>query len=170
MNLRSAAAALATLTCLGCGFEAVPEVEAPAGGDSQAEALRQKGPSSISMRVRTADSQSGSFGTTFSINATYDLFFAFDLPSSKSGSHRAVFEVFLPGGSPYQRTEVAFAAGQAAVEGEVQAELISGGYRVWSSMPVAGTMIQQSALTGKWKVQVLLDGALVASSTFSLNP
>lgn len=171
MNLRTLSAALAALACLACGFEPVSEDRAAStAGTGQIDALKQKGPGSISMRVRTADSQSGAFGTTFSIDATYDVYFAFDLPSSKSGSHRAAFEVFMPGGLPYQRTELPFAAGQAAVSPEVQAELISGGFRVWSSMPVAGTMIQQSALTGRWSVKVWLDGALVASSTFTLEP
>jgi hypothetical protein len=173
MNFRSTAAVTAALTVFACGQQVVAEDETATAGvnTAQSDALKQtRAGSTIAMRVRTSASQPGPFATSFSINATYDLFFAFDFPSTKSGSHVAAFEVFTPGGALYQRTDVAFAAGQAAVGNEVQADLISGGFRVWASMPLAGTMIQQSAMTGKWSTKVLLDGVPVASSTYTLNP
>ena len=47
----------------------------------------------------------------------------------------------------------------------------AGGYRVWTSMQVAGTIIQQYSLTGPWSAQVTLDNATTpaASAAFTLN-
>jgi hypothetical protein len=182
MHFRPTIAALAAASLLACGpqnlvedtggvaetdFGVSRDEAKPSGGGSTGG---KKAPTAIAMKVQESASQDGTFATSFSINATYTLFFAFDLPSTKSGAHLARYEIITPGGSPYQVFEVPFAAGQAAVGAEAQADLISGGYRVWASMPVAGTFIQQGQLTGAWTAKVFLDGVQVASNTYTLNP
>ena len=183
MNFRPLIAALAAASLFACGQNIVAEDENAVVGDNTSRSDEVKGgaatsggggggkaPAAIPMKVQSAAAQPGPFATSFSINATRDLFFAFDMPSTKTGSHVAAYEIFTPGGAVYQRNEVLFAAGQAAVGAEVQAEVISGGFRTWSSIPVAATVIQQLAMTGTWAVKVQLDGVQVASSTFTLNP
>lgn len=172
MTLTRSLAAVAALSLFACGQEVVAEDEGTGfgPGEAQSDALKtSKRTSAIAMKVQVAAAQTGAFATSFSIDATYDLFHAFDVPSTKAGSHVATYEIYMPSGMPYQRIEVPFAAGQAAVGAEVQADLITGGYRVWASMPVAGTAIQQSAITGVWSVKVALDGVWVASSTYTLT-
>jgi hypothetical protein len=78
--------------------------------------------------------------------------------------------VNLPGGSAYQRFDVNFATDVTAGAAEQQTEKTSTGCRVWVSMPVAGTTIQQYNLTGPWSASFYLDGsgAANASAGFSL--
>jgi hypothetical protein len=143
----------------GASVDAVKSTSAGGGGKTSA----------IAMQVREGSSQNGTFATSFPIISTNDVFFAFDMPSTKSGSHKARFEVYMPSGSPYQVFDVAFAAGTAPAVGEISADVISGGYRVWADLLVAATMIQQMNLSGTWSVKVFLDGTQVASSSFALN-
>lgn len=89
----------------------------------------------------------------FAIATTYDLYLAFDIPQALAGQHVAAFEVASPDGAIYQRTTVAFTPGASTQ------------YRVWSSMPVAGTWIQQFAMSGTWTVRVFLDDEQVSRAT-----
>ena len=67
-----------------------------------------------------------------------------------SGKHTQQIKFLLPKGETYQIMETKF-------EGDgVQT----------SVLPVAGTWIQAKELTGKWMVQVYLDGQLVTQSGF----
>jgi hypothetical protein len=175
-------AALVAVSLCACGPQNIVEDTGgvAAGDDSSIDAVKSSGgggggknsggstSTSIAMQVREGATQSGTFATSFSINDTNTLFFAFDMPSTKSGSHVARFEIYMPSGSPYQVFDVAFAAGTAPAAGETSADVISGGYRVWASMPVAGTMIQQMNLSGTWSAKIFLDGVQVASSSYAL--
>ena len=111
------------------------------------------------------------FSSSFVINQTYDLFFAVDVNGALAGHHSASVFVNLPGGSAYQRLDVAFATDVAAGAGEQQAEKTATGYRVWVSMPVAGTVIEQYQLTGPWTASAFIDAGstAAASASFSLN-
>jgi predicted small secreted protein len=150
-------AALASLTLLACGNPV-----APAGEDLSAASEAELKISAATTRKKTltpapvwqarvsATSTAPVFASTFSIETTYDLFIAFDIPVALSGQHVAIFEVSAPNGQVYQRTEVPFSSGTAT------------SYRVWSAMPVAGTWIQQYAMSGGWTVRVFLDSEQVS--------
>ncbi len=172
MNFRHAVAALAAATLFACGPQNIVEdtdgIAESDLGVSHDEA-RGKKPAAIPMKVGVSATQGGVNGTTFSINATADLYFPFDMPSTKKGSHVARYEFTAPNGSMYQVETVAFAAGIAPMGNEISADIISGGYRIYVSMPVAGTMIQMFNYTGRWTVRVFLDDASVASATYTLT-
>lgn len=178
MHFRPLVAALVAATLFACGPQnivedtgGVPESDVGSTRDeARSGGSASKPPSAIPMKVQTSAELGGAFVTTFSVYSTYDVYFALDLPSSKKGSHLARYEVRSPNGLVYQVNEVQVAAGIAPSSGQVSADIISGGYRVWSSLPVAGTMIQQLNMTGRWSVKAFLDGAQVASATFTLNP
>ncbi|GEM_PF-2802793 len=155
------AAAVACLTLIACGSPLAPASEAPTAS-SQAELKGPQKPkrprASAQWAAQVSDTATNpTFASSFAILETYDLFFAFDVPASLPGYHSAAFEVVSPDGSVYQRTEVAFSTGAST--------------RVWSSMPVVGTWIQQFQMSGEWKVIVFLDAEQVsrASKTFVLQ-
>ncbi len=105
------------------------------------------------------------WASEFRIYSTYNVYFAIDLPASATGRHALALEARMPNGLVYQRWEVAFATDVAAAPGELQAEVTSTGWRVWVSMPVAGTMIQHSNLAGTWTSDAFLDGASTPGAT-----
>lgn len=155
-------AALVSLTLIACGNPIVPAGE-DLSGSSTAELKARapaKPPAPAAWTVRvSATSTNPVFATSFAIATTYDLYLAFDIPVALAGQHVAAFEVLSPDGAVYQRTQVSFSSGTSTQ------------YRVWSSMPVAGTWIQQFAMTGAWSVRVFLDAESVsrAAQTFVLQ-
>jgi hypothetical protein len=104
----------------------------------------------------------------FAIYSTYEVMFATEITGSLSGHHTQTVFVSMPGGGAYQRFDVSFATDVAAGLDEQQAEKTETGWRVWISMPVAGTMIEQYSLTGPWTAEVYVDGAAKANVTFNL--
>ncbi|MFZ5471631.1 MAG: hypothetical protein ACOZIN_19570 [Myxococcota bacterium] len=139
------------------------------------EALRPAGgsktSSSYALRTTAQKSTKPTWQSSFPINSTYDVHFAFEVPSSVKGHHVATVFVFMPNLSTYQRFDLPFATDVAASSGEQQAQKLSTGYRVWASMPVAGTIIEQYSLTGDWRADAYLDGAstVAAKASFSLQ-
>jgi hypothetical protein len=177
MNNKLLTAAL-SLTLFACGNPIVPPGE-DLSASSQAE-LRLQSPVAIAPKTLDAEkfklvdqktkrivwaaqvsdtATNPEFKTNFTIAETYDLFIAFEIPVALAGQHIAAFEVVSPNGAVYQRTEVPFSSAASTH------------YRVWSSMPVAGTWIQQFAMAGSWSVNVYLDGeqSSRASRTFILE-
>lgn len=167
-------AALVSLTLIACGNPIAPESEDVSDSSSEAE-LKAANTLKASAQVArkpappppapaawkaqvSATATNPVFKTSFPIATTYDLFVAADIPKL-TGQHVAIYEISSPDGSVYQRTEVPFSTGTATT------------YRVWTSMPVAGTWIQMFAMTGTWTVRVFLDSETVsrASQTFSLQ-
>ncbi len=145
-------AALVSLTLVACGSPMVPAAE-DLSATSQAE-LKAARPAAAVWQVQvSATSTNPIFKTSFVIATTYDLFMAFDLPVALAGQHLAAFEITSPGGTVFQRTEVPFSTGTSTH------------YRVWTSMPVAGTWIQQFSMTGTWSVRVFLDAEQVSRAT-----
>jgi hypothetical protein len=165
-------AALVSLTLIACGNPVAPAAEDLSDSDSsQAElkasrasktpAKKSKGPAAATepaaYAVQASDSATAPvFKTTFDIATTYDVFVAFDIPVTLAGQHVAVFEISSPSGI-YQRTEVPFSTGTATK------------YRVWSSMPVAGTWIEQYAMTGAWTVKVFMDAETAPRATQTIT-
>jgi hypothetical protein len=106
------------------------------------------------------------FKSSYVVTSTYELFYAVDLPSSLKGRHSLSIFVNAAGGSSYQRMDVKFTTDIAAGIGEQKAEKLSNGaYRVWASMPVAGTMIEQYGLVGTWSAADHIDGDATAAAT-----
>jgi hypothetical protein len=140
--------ALLVLSAVACGGPLQPAGEELVGV-SQSEL---KAPAANTVRVSDS-STDPAFESQFSIANTYDVFFALDLTSKVRGAHTATYEVSAPSGAIYQVTNVAF-----TVSG-------TSGYRVWSSMPVAGTFIEQYSMSGTWKVKVFLDNGSTPTTT-----
>lgn len=137
--MRSLIVMIVALT--GCGGPLELEDDGALFVETSEDALRGN------LRVRTtANREKLRWRKQFAIDNTNTLFFAAEVAAGP-GPHRVVFEVVEPQGNVYQRTE-------AACDGAAQ---------VFASMPVAGTWIQQFAMTGQWKVKVFLDDAPAAA-------
>ena len=185
MQARILQAAVVMVGMVGCGQGIEPQspaernteelapVSSTVSHDVEALKAASKTPSvTVKLNATNAETLSGTptWMSSFVINNTNEVYFAADL-GGVSGHHVMNFFVMMPGGSAYQTISVPFAAGVTPASGEQAAEKISGGYRVWAGMPVAGTIIQQYSLTGPWSADVTLDSASspAASDSFSMN-
>ena len=94
-----------------------------------------------------------------------------DIGGSFSGHHTERVVLWMPSGAAYQALNVAFAADVPAAAGEQQAQPTSTGWRVWTSIPVAGTTIEEFSITGRWSAGVYVDSSTAAnaSMTFTLQ-
>ncbi len=88
-------------------------------------------------------------GTTFHIDQVHALTAIVNWRNA-AGKHTQQIKFLLPKGETYQIMETKF----------------EGNGPQTSVLPVAGTWIQAKELTGKWTVQVYLDGQLVTQSGF----
>lgn len=75
-----------------------------------------------------------------------------------AGQRELAVELIAPGELPYERRVVAL----VGTGNELQT--------LSFSLPVAGTMIHQSRLSGHWEARLLLDGAPAATASFELQP
>lgn len=166
----TALAVIATLALAACGnpYE-LQDVDALKSSGSTTTTTRKSKTSTATTTyaLKTTDARSASpvWKTSFPIYSTYDVFFALEITGSLSGHHTETVFVNMPGGSTYQRFDVAFATDVAANPGEQQAEKTATGWRVWVSMPVAGTMIDSMGLAGTWSATAYLDGASTANAS-----
>lgn len=167
--------ALVFMTFVACGPEIESDPEFLKGGGSSKPSKKSSTQQVTTFTARTTDAhQAGSepqWKNTFPIHTTYDVFFALEIGGTYSGHHTATFEIRMPDGTTYQSFEVPFATDTEAFPGEQQAEAFSGGWRVWTNMPVAGTMIEMYGLSGTWSVAIYVDGASTptASASFLLE-
>ncbi len=118
------------------------------------------------------DGEEPAWRNEFDVADTYFVEIATDVPASLTGHHTLSVVVREPtAGNVYQRFDVAFAAGVAPDPDEVEAEDTASGYRVWVSLPVKGTFIDNYSLLGTWSVESRIDSgeSAVASATFDLN-
>jgi hypothetical protein len=147
-------AALVALMLIACGSPLAPEAEdVPTSTTAELKACGAKvAPAGWQAQV-SATSTRPIFSSSFAISSASDLFFAFDTSGALAGQHQATFEVTSPDGAMYQRKQVPFVPGSSTHT------------RVWSSMPIAGTWIQQFAMTGTWTVKVFLDAEANARAT-----
>jgi hypothetical protein len=158
-----------------CGYDAQElSAEELKSSTSSGSGTRTKGTTSvapINYALRTSSSAGSTVWTSaFPLSSTYDVHLALDFPSTVTGHHRATLELRTPYGDVYQRIDVAFATDVAAGAGELQAQAISGGWRLWFRLPVAGTFIDQYQLTGSWSGTAFYDAGAssVATNTFSI--
>lgn len=118
--------------------------------------------------LRTTDARSADpvWKTSYSVNSTYELYFALDVIGTIVGTSTLQLEIVMPGGLPYQVLLDTFTAASG--------EPIDGGIRIWKSIPVAGTMIQQFAIYGEWSATAFVqesDASMhTASTSFTLDP
>ena len=119
-------------------------------------------PAALGMVVRLCDSAAaGCVNTTnFSLGIMRDLAVNVDWQNVPGGTHTQQLAVLLPNGVVYQTISQGFGVPDGTV----------GSPTVTDAMPVAGTFITQRQLTGDWTVQVSLDGAVIGSQTFQLEP
>ena len=113
----------------------------------------------------------GAPAPTYVILNTNTVYFATEINGTFSGHHLASVYALMPSGAAYQRIDLSFATDVAAAVGEQQAEKTATGWRVWSSMPCAGTVIEQTHLTGVWTSELWMDSASTATarSNFTLS-
>ncbi len=78
--------------------------------------------------------------------------------SGVNGKGRIDVEFIAPGDMPYERRSVTVHALPA------ESRTLS------FSLPVAGTLIASSAMTGAWEARFFLDGEPLASAAFTLDP
>jgi hypothetical protein len=96
--------------------------------------------------------------------STLSVSFATEITGTLTGRHVVTVFVFAPGGQAYARYDIAFATDVVAYASEQQAERTATGYRVWVTMPVAGTMITQYDLRGAWTASAYVDSASTATA------
>lgn len=160
-------ALFAGLLLVGCGG---PDVSSDPGEELGAAGQELRAPRlTWSLKATDASGASPVWKTSFPIASTYDVFLATEVQGTLSGHHRLTVYVNLPGGYAYQRFDVPFATDVAAAAGEQQAVRTSKGWRVWVTLPVAGTMIQTSALTGTWTAESWVDSATAANAKASFQ-
>jgi hypothetical protein len=116
-------------------------------------------PPVTSYTLRTTDAQSSDpdWKTSYAANDTYDVWFALDVSGPVAGSHTYSLFVFMPNGFAYEAFEVTYSATGCSITCSV--DQTADGIRVWISMPVAGTMIQQFQLYGVWTAEAWIDAA-----------
>jgi hypothetical protein len=166
----------ALLLVTACGIETDPAVVSTSSEDlkaaSSGSSKKSQPPPAPTYTLRTSSAEGSSpvFATSFAIFSTGDVDFAFDIDGTCSGHHTGTLDVFMPSGFAYQAFNVPFATDVAAGADEYQAVRTASGWRVWVSLPVAGTAIETSNIAGAWSAQMWLDAAQVptASASFSL--
>lgn len=123
----------------------------------------------------------------FSAGATEDLLAETTLLGDASGEHLLTLRWMLPGGHLYQESSLPFTSDPGAT-GERRipnypfpmalrapgrgARAVAGGLVVEQRLPVAGTPILESAVLGRWRVLVFVDGqeeACMAAIEFDLE-
>lgn len=125
-------------------------------------------PPATTYTLRTTDVQSADpvWKTSYSVNSTYELYFALDVIGAIVGTSFLQLEIVMPSGLPYQVFVDSFTASSG--------EPIDGGIRIWKSIPVAGTMIQQFSIYGEWSATAYVqepDASMhTASTSFTLDP
>ena len=132
--------------CLALSAAGVAHENSP-GED--AEASRRHGHQQPSASVSICGQTCGS---TFHIDQVHALTVIVNWRNA-AGKHTQQVKFLLPKGETYQIMETKF----------------EGNGPQSSVLPVAGTWIQAKELTGKWTVQVYLDGQLVTQSGFTFH-
>lgn len=165
-SLAKIATASLALSMFACG----PGPETGVEG-SESDSLKTAAQPSYQLRATTAavTSTSPVWGSTFVISSTTNLNLATDFSGLASGHHKASLFFYAPDTSLYQRNNVAFAVGVAPAAGEVSAQKTATGYRIWTSLPVAGTNIDMYSMTGVWSGQTWIDAAASANAKLSFT-
>lgn len=81
----------------------------------------------------------------------------FDISGATAGSE-AVVEILAPSGTPYQVRSRLLDASQVE------------SWPIEVRVPVAGTVIHESRLSGTWTARLAVNGAFISTRTFTLDP
>lgn len=163
--------AAGALFACGPSFE-VEAAEDLRGATATEGPKRTKATAAPAYALLTTDAQDPAvWKTSFPIYSTYTLYLATEITGTLTGHHLASVYLIAPGSTMYQRLDTAFATDVLAGPDEQQAVKTSTGWRVWVSVPVAGTSIQQLNMAGTWTSEVWIDSAAVpnAKTSFVLN-
>jgi hypothetical protein len=126
--------------------------------------------------LRTTDEPTADpvWKTSYSADTTYDVFFALDVSGDVTGAHSYTLFIFAPGVIPYQAIDVTYTSTSCTpVFGSAcWVDQTSDGIRVWTSFPVAGTIIEQFSLFGTWTADAYIDAAVspTATTAFDIGP
>lgn len=96
----------------------------------------------------------------FSIGATSELEIKTAIEHAAPGNHTQSLEIVMPDGRQYQETKVGF---RVVAESTEPVEAMR-------TIPIAGTWVQSRHVTGVWKVRCSLDGQVLATAEFRLEP
>jgi hypothetical protein len=118
------------------------------GGALEQEETQAEDLGPVSAKLRTTSSRDPlKWQKVFDVDETNTIFFVADTQGAQVKLSVAIVE---PRGNLYQRTE-------AAPDAQTG--------RVFVSLPVAGTWVQQFSMTGRWKAKVFIDDAPEAAAT-----
>ncbi len=166
---RALAVSIACLLAASCGGTESEALDADSIASAEQEV--RASPAGYELSVAATMARRGRFGESFAIEELDSLHFALDVPDVP-GRHVAQLVVYSDGDLPYISYEVAYAVRVPARDGERQARRGDRDERrVWVSMPVAGTWIQQFQLTGNWRAEAFVDGGEIGpiSTSFTLR-
>lgn len=105
----------------------------------------------------------------FVLEDVRDLF-VFSAWKHVSGEHVQELRFYLPDGNLYQSIETKFTTDPNGKKAGVKNTVRSRDDSALSvALPVAGTHITQRSLSGEWKVDLLLDGKRITSTTLILK-
>ncbi len=96
---------------------------------------------------------------TFTASGTQGVNIAVKWQNTPLGNHTQQIQLLMPDGNFYQEFQAGFLIDSAS----------NGQASITRAIPIAGTFITQRKLLGTWKVQVLLDGAVVNTANLHLN-
>jgi hypothetical protein len=99
-------------------------------------------------------------GADFSLASTRDLAVKTSIDHVAPGQHTQILEITMPDGRQYQETKLDFRI----------PEVSNAPVSSMRTIPIAGTWIQTGHVTGVWKVRYSLDGKLLATSDFRIEP
>lgn len=180
-------ALLALVTLSGCGADLAQEDVVAAHSRAALEKIqmrrlrlppqvrRTQMSSAPTYALKTTDEVDPTLAPTwmssFSIYSTYALYVATEITGNLSGHHLATVYLIAPNGFVYQSLDASFATDVAPGAGEQAAEQTATGWRLWVSIPVAGTAIQQFSMSGTWQAEAWVDDASLpnAKGSFQLN-
>ena len=123
-----------------------------------------QGPAAV---LSTASYTDGTPQQTFSLDSVHQVAIAVDVPATFTGHHVMTVEVRAPGMtySAYQSLVIQAAVGVAPAAGEMEAVATQGQFRLWTALPVSGTIIAQYGMVGTWNLKLFLDGNVQSAAT-----
>jgi hypothetical protein len=117
-------------------------------------------PSSVTVTFCSGSEASCGQATSFPVGSTRDLVAHLHWMDVPTGIHTQRVRFVLPEGAIYQERESSFSVFADSTKG---ADLSDG-------LPVLGSFIFTRQLTGKWNVEIYLDGKLVSATPLELVP
>ena len=109
----------------------------------------------------SANSKCQATNATYSLETATDLNVGVDWSNVPAGNHSQEMRLLMPNGNVYQRFQNSFV---------VPASDSKGNASVSHFVPIIGTFIAERQIAGDWKLEISLDGKIVAVSDLQFNP